>query len=291
MSEKGKSAVIILVVLLLLSLSAAGGAYFLFQQEHERNLVLQDDLEEIKTRQKISESKLEEAKRMLAALDTRLKDTRGEITELATMLDVEQKNKDEALAQVEVLRVDLNEQRRLRIQLESDLANTVEALNDTQGQLDNLGFQKSELEAQINDLHDRSTNLEDKMEGVELGKIVVNRDKKAAKKKSGGWWPWRKKKEEPVQAEEPEPEPQSEATAGQMQGEILIVNRDYNFVVMNLGSKDGVAVDDLFSLYHDNKYIGDVKISKIHDSMAAADFLSDEAKNLAAEGDKVIIKS
>ena len=289
MSEKGKSAVIILVVLLILSLSAAGGAYFLFHQEHKQNLVLQDDLEDIKTRQKISESRLEEAKRMLAALDGRLKDTRGEIKELAEILETERSTKDEALAQVEILRVDLDEQRRLRIQLEEDLTYTKEALNDTQGQLDDLGSQKSELEAQINDLHARSTNLEDKMEGVELGKIVVNRDKKASKKKSGGWWPWGKKKEEP--APEQRPESQPSVPAGQMQGEILIVNRDYNFVVMNLGSKDGVAVGDLFSLYHDNKYIGDVKISKIHDSMAAADFLEDEAKDSAAEGDKVITKS
>lgn len=289
MSEKGKSAVIILVVLLLLSLSAAGGAYFLFQQEHKQNLILQDDLDEIKTRQKISESRLEEAKRMLTALDGRLKDTRGEIKELAEIIEVEKSRKDEALAQVEIFRADLDEQRRLRIQLEDDLIYTQEALTDTQGQLDDLGSQKLALEGQINDLKERSTNLEDKMEGVELGKIVVNRDKKASKKKSGGWWPWGKKKEEPVKAEEPQP--QQVVPAGQMQGEILIVNRDYNFVVMNLGLKDGVAVGDLFSLYHDNKYIGDVKISKIHDSMAAADFLSDEAKNLAAEGDKVITKS
>jgi len=289
MSEKGKSAVIILVVLLILSLSAAGGAYFLFQQEHKRNLILQDDLEEIKTRQKISESRLEEAKLMLAALDGRLKDTRGEIKALAEMLEVEQGKKGEAMAQVEILRVDLDEQRRLRIQLEDDLTYTQETLTDTQGQLDDLGSQKSELEAQINDLKARSTNLEDKMEGVELGKIVVNRDKMASKEKSGGWWPWGRKKEEPAKVEEPQP--QTNVPAGQMQGEILIVNRDYNFVVMNLGLKDGVAVGDLFSLYHDNKYIGDVKISKIHDSMAAADFLSDEAKNLAAEGDKVITKS
>jgi len=289
MSEKGKSAVIILVVLLVLSLSAAGGAYFLFYQEHQRNLILHDDLDDIKTRQKISESRLEEAKRMLAALDGRLKDTRGEIKELAEMLEVEQGKKSDALAQVEILRVDLDEQRKLRIQLEEDLTYTQEALTDTQDQLDDLGSEKLKLEAQINDLKDRSTNLEDKMEGVQLGKIVVNKDKKASTKKSGGWWPWGKKKEEPAQ--EQEPQEQSSLPAGQMQGEILIVNRDYNFVVMNLGSKDGVAVGDLFSLYHDNKYIGDVKISKIHDSMAAADFLSDEAKSLAVEGDKVIIKS
>jgi len=292
MSEKGKSAVIILVVLVVLSLSAAGGAYFLFQQEHQRNLVLQDDLEELKTRQKITESRLEESKRMLTALEGRLKDTRGDLTELADMLQAERDQKDGALAQVEILRVDLDEQRRLRIQLEDDLTYTQEALNETQVQLDTLGSEKMSLEEQINDLQARSTNLEDKMQGVELGKIVVSADKPAPAKKKKGWWPWGRKKEE-SSLEEAEEDMQlpEDLAADQLQGQILIVNKDYNFVVINLGSKDGVAVGDSFSLYHDNNYVGDVQISKIHDSMAAADFLSEDAKEAAAEGDKVIIKS
>jgi len=60
--------------------------------------------------------------------------------------------------------------------------------------------------------------------------------------------------------------------------------------VINLGSKDGVALDDVFYVYHSNKYIGDIKLEKIHDSMAAAGFVSANIKNKIAEGDRVVKK-
>ena len=69
------------------------------------------------------------------------------------------------------------------------------------------------------------------------------------------------------------------------------MNKEYNFAVINLGSKDGVNVNDIFSIYHDNKYIGDVKVGKTHDSMSAADFVSASTKDLVSEGDRAVGKT
>ena len=76
-----------------------------------------------------------------------------------------------------------------------------------------------------------------------------------------------------------------------IEGKILVVNKDYDFAVINLGSKDGIGTGDAFSAYHSNKYIGDLKVEKLHDSMAAAGFGSAEVKNKISEGDKVVRKS
>ena len=61
--------------------------------------------------------------------------------------------------------------------------------------------------------------------------------------------------------------------------------------MINLGSKDGINVGDIFSVYHDNKYLGDATVGKLHDAMASADFDSQEIKNKAREGDKVSQKA
>jgi len=69
-----------------------------------------------------------------------------------------------------------------------------------------------------------------------------------------------------------------------------VVNKDYNFVVINLGLQQGIKINDLFSVYHKEKYIGDIKVEKLHESMAAAGFVSAQIKDKISEGDKVVLK-
>jgi hypothetical protein len=75
-----------------------------------------------------------------------------------------------------------------------------------------------------------------------------------------------------------------------LSGNILVINRDYNFAVINLGSKNSIGVGDVFSVYHNDKYIGDVKVEKVHESMSAVGFLSSELKDKISEGDKIELK-
>jgi hypothetical protein len=75
------------------------------------------------------------------------------------------------------------------------------------------------------------------------------------------------------------------------EGKVLVVNNDYNFIVINLGNKEGVEIGQLFSVYRGNKYIGDVKVEKVHDSMSAAGFVTPDIKDKVNEGDKVVRKN
>ena len=44
---------------------------------------------------------------------------------------------------------------------------------------------------------------------------------------------------------------------------------------------------DVFSVYHGNNYIGDLKVEKLQESMSAAGFVTEDLKNKVQEGDKV----
>ena len=68
------------------------------------------------------------------------------------------------------------------------------------------------------------------------------------------------------------------------------INKEYNFAVLSFGSRDGINVGDLFSVYHNGNYIGDLRIEKLHDSMSAANFVTPDLKDKIAEGDKVVQK-
>ncbi|MFH0790495.1 MAG: hypothetical protein V2A64_02585 [Candidatus Omnitrophota bacterium] len=76
----------------------------------------------------------------------------------------------------------------------------------------------------------------------------------------------------------------------ELEGMVLVINKEYNFAVINLGSNEGAEVGDIFSVYHAGKYAGDVKVEKVHNSVSAAGFVSDDIKDKVNEGDKVIRK-
>ncbi|MCU0666780.1 MAG: hypothetical protein MUF05_06790 [Candidatus Omnitrophica bacterium] len=74
------------------------------------------------------------------------------------------------------------------------------------------------------------------------------------------------------------------------EGSIAVVNREYDFVVLNIGEKDGVKAGDTFQVSRNNKLLGEVNVEKVHDSMSAAGFASAGLKEVVQEGDKVIKK-
>ena len=287
MSEKAKVPVIILIILIIAALSLAGGAFFLFQQEHAKNQALQEELEELKTRQKITESKLEESKHMLTAMDAKLKATSQQVEILTGELTSEKNAKEEALTQINQLKVELEQQKSLRTDLETKLGQAQKDVRDAQVQLNGLESKKNELESKIAELQVKSSELENKMQGVELGKIVVGPGKAKAKDKRAIAKASKETKAAPLALAKGENIP----AAGGLEGKILVVNKDYNFIVINVGSKDGVAINDTFSVFHNDKYIGDVKVNKVHDSMAAADFVTSGLQDMISENDKVVRNS
>ncbi len=56
-----------------------------------------------------------------------------------------------------------------------------------------------------------------------------------------------------------------------LRGTILAVNRRYNFVVFDLGGKDGVKVGDRFFVFDYNRKVGEVLVRRVLPSMTVAD--------------------
>lgn len=262
MEKRASAPTIILIALIVAALALAGGGFFMFKQEQKKNLDLQDNLEEISTKQRITETKLKESERFITGLQQKILDANAQMDSLVSGLQQEKTARQEALAKLELLRADLEQQKASRLDLEKKLTTAQEDVRKTQAQLSELQSQKTTLESKIKD-------LETKTQGVELGKIVVSPDS--------------------AQAEPADKKAKKEKT-DKLEGKVLVVNKDYNFAVISLGSKDGVALGDTFAIYHNNKFIGDIKVEKVHDSMAAAGFVDAGIKNKVYEGDKVTQK-
>lgn len=260
----------ILTLLIIVSLSLAGSGFYFFAKERVKSSSLQAGLDNLKAQQRIAESKLEESKKTIAGLESKLTDAAGQVEKLRVALEEERSGREGAMETVTRLLEELQAQKRLKSDLEVVLKQNQEDLEKLKDEFNKLQSEKAALEGKMRELGVP-------FPGVELGKIIVSPEAgtNAATATVAG----------PAEAII-----ETTTVASGREGKVLVVNKDYNFAVINLGSKDGLGIGDTFSVFHEDKYIGDVKVEKLHDSMAAAGFVSADTKDRTKEGDKVIQK-
>lgn len=71
-------------------------------------------------------------------------------------------------------------------------------------------------------------------------------------------------------------------------GKVETVNRTWNFVVLNVGDKDGVVRNGVLIVYRGNDYIGKVRVVSTEAHTAVADILPEWAKGDIQSGDDVL---
>lgn len=54
-----------------------------------------------------------------------------------------------------------------------------------------------------------------------------------------------------------------------LNGKILEINREYNFVIINLGKRDGVKKGMVFMVYRDRRLIGKVEVEEVFNDMSS----------------------
>ncbi len=282
MNRKGTVSVIILIGLIIISLGLAASASYFYQKEHAKTIQLQEQLDELNARQRVTEDKLGESKKMAMDFQLKLQAAKTEIDSLTGELAGEKTARMEASSKLEQTMADLEQQKAKREDLENKLNQSQDDSKKIKEQIKVIEQQKAELEAKIKSLEPAST--------VELGKVVVNNETSAIDAKAKARAEAKMKANiparHPAKVEKKEKAPQVKS----LEGKIVVVNKENNFVVLNLGSKDGVSMGDEFSVSRAGKTIGEVKVEKVHESMSAAGFAT-ELKDIISENDKVTQKA
>ena len=281
MNRKGTVSIIILIGLIIISLGLAAAASYFYQKEHAKTIQLQEQIDELNTRQRITEDKLGESKKMAMDFQLKLQAAKTEIDSLTGELAGEKSARLEASSKLEQTIADLEQQKVLRQDLENKLNQSQDDSKKIKEQIKVIEQQKAELEAKIKSLEPAST--------VELGKVVVNNETSAIDARAKARAEAEMKANvapHPAKVEKKEKVPQVKS----LEGKIVVVNKENNFVVLNLGSKDGVSMGDEFSVSRAGKTIGEVKVEKVHESMSAAGFAA-ELKDIISENDKVTQKA
>jgi predicted nucleic acid-binding Zn-ribbon protein len=70
-------------------------------------------------------------------------------------------------------------------------------------------------------------------------------------------------------------------------GQVVVINREYDFIVMNLGKNHGLSVGQEFHVVRGDAVLGRVKVEKVYDELSAAAILPESRKDEIHEGDAV----
>src|SRR3989338_8024748 len=78
---------------------------------------------------------------------------------------------------------------------------------------------------------------------------------------------------------------------GDVQGKILTVDQDTQFIIFDLAEGEGVLEGSVMSVYRGNEYLGDIKVTRVQPEMSAADFIPPLTSQHVNKDDLVIPKA
>ena len=156
-----------------------------------------------------------------------------------------------------------NENAMLSRQLQSlnnrkiNLDKKIQELTESKGSLER---RLSEMESMLTDRVTQIDQFKGKVEAVKTGEPVEGREKKESV-------------ELPAIVVRPQADQPSRSVnpdAGFI-GRVLAVNKDNNFVIIDLGQDSGLKVGDAFKIYRDEKPVASVEVTQVRRSISACD--------------------
>lgn len=246
--KKEKLTVIILLFFCIGFLTTSILLYTERDKEIKLKLQFKEELNRTLGLKKLLENEVTELKTAKEEMKTELDETKRRADNLSNELEREKKMRE---AVVEQLNKAKAEAEKLKMQFateKQDKLQIQERLSKINKDKDELAKQLEQLAKAKNDLEERIKKLMgEPKEGVELKKIVVKPDK-------------------------------------QIEGEVLVVNKEFNFIVVNVGKNDGLKIGSELTIYKGEEPIAKVKVEKLYSNMAAAGIMEGSDKNQIKEG-------
>ncbi len=309
-NSSGKVLVIFLVITAILMISLAAISLFFFQKETEKRKVAEANLEIAVSKKVELEGDLKESKKQNFLLQEKNKEANERINDLSDDLELEKGLREEMrlesasiAEQLKVLQEEketfakeIEEKESLRQQLAADLSSSEEKVKELKAQLET----EVERGQKLSDLYEQKQQEALKLEeSIEEQKQSKNRDSSDVRIREEDFNSGIELEEIVVIPSEGNirnrgVESSLEQTVSVLdavvQGRILSIDVETEFVIVSLGSRDGLAVGNILSVYRDENYMGDIKITRLQSEMSAADLVGPLSIQNIQKNDHVKVK-
>ena len=257
----------LLGVLAFLAMGVAAFAIVLQLQERDKRQAKERELQialaendELKTKLEETQQAKSQVEEELTRAHSELSDSKGQLAKAIEAQEALTRNVEDREHEIERLTKDLDQAKSESKQVASQLTGLQAERQSLSAQLADLEKAKTDLEAKVMELSQHPT--------VELDKVLV----------TNGSAP---------EAAAPQAAVVPASAASRPEGQVVVVNREYDFIVMNLGKHHGLSIGQEFQVVRGSEVLGKVKVEKVYDGLSAAAILPDSKKDAIREGDLV----
>ncbi|MBI4845239.1 MAG: hypothetical protein HY810_02000 [Candidatus Omnitrophica bacterium] len=252
---------IILVFVAILSLATAGALYIGKESETTKRLEAEENLNQMRIAKQELQQELKDTQNVKRQLEIDIEQRKESYLQLSEQFNKEQAEKENLLLKF-----------NQKVEM---LASMKKRLDDEKSQTEILGrkletvtYENEDIKKQLSQIRTAKEALENriiqmsrkkKSDGVELETIIV--DENSA----------------PV-SEEPafnsglgtETHFVPLGPTARLEGQVLVVNKEFSFVVINIGEKDGIKSEEVLDVYRGKELLGKVQVERIYDTMSSA---------------------
>ncbi|OGX08562.1 MAG: hypothetical protein A2Z88_06560 [Omnitrophica WOR_2 bacterium GWA2_47_8] len=275
MNNSGKVLTFFLVIIAIILVSVSGISVFFFLKEVELRKATEDNYERMKDQAIKLEVELKTAQNRMYVLEEKEKEADEKINGLMDEIELEQGLRDESKSEIETLKqsVEQEKQNYSALQAETDRLRNEKAELEKQVEIERGRYQ--ELEARHQETLNKLEQFERSSPAPSENPPSSSSGSKTMSKNTGVTLA-------PIVVASPE--------SPEGAGRILSVDPDNDFFIFNLGQEDGLSEGMTVSIYRVNKYLGDGKVTRVQQSMSAADFIPPISARVVQKNDRVMIK-
>lgn len=256
MAQSSKAGLIILIIFCVIFAGSAGAMLYLYQIEAAKVSSMQSELANLQNEKNKLDKQLSEAKDAREELQQQLSQMERKAESLEDEITQAKRESQSAKEQLQAKEQELNS-------IESKVAELRGELGNLEDKYVDLELENDELVSKLNQLRLAKKALESKIgtagtvsetdseEGVELGKVVVT----------------------------------PEIAEGE--GRVLVVNREFDFVVIDLGKNNGIIEGTQLGVFRDGALLATVEVEKVYEDMSSAVIISQEEGIQILEDDTV----
>lgn len=213
------------------------------------------------------QNQLEATLQAKAAVQEELEETTAAKQDLETTVD-------EITAQAQALAREVEAEKAAKRSVTAQLGAKVKEIEGLRRSLQAERAEKTALTQGLTELTQGKKDLQEQLEQLKVAKESLEKRLKVVLRKSG------------VRLEKIVVKPE-EAKTPSVDGEVLVVNREFDFVVINLGFDHGLDIGSVLEVFSGEQVLGKVQIEKIYGNMSAATILPESQKDLIREGHSV----
>jgi len=261
MSNISKAVIVFLVMVSVVSITMAVIEFIGKEREYAKRLVVEDKFALVLKEKKNIEKELEAVKSAKELIEVEIVKLEKWSKELSSKLEEAEQKNESVSAKLDASKVELA---KVKIDLDNEKKEKLaisKKLDSLQSDYDNIKNEASRLAKEKMDLEKGIAESQEK-QPVSLDTIVVNPDDKD------------KTASQPVKPV--------------MQGKILVVNKEYGFVVTDIGQDKNIQKGMKFDVMEESKFLGQAQIDKVYDTMSSATILPGGKINDMKKGNVIV---